>query len=211
VKRAIGSFSKIESYGVNSALPITTAGNLVIPTSAGVGLTLPLSSTVDYGSIIEFNGNGHGLVISRTGSDVINNGLAGALSSISLLEQDSVTLVAVFGGWSVIDGEGHQAVSSSFAYQHATNGFQKLPGGLVLQWGLAVTTLPTPVIVAFPIPFTSQCYQVTGSDQGAPTFNDCYLIGTSNITTTSFSVVSRATVSGATVSGTPVSWFAIGK
>lgn len=155
VQRALGSFAGIKTYGANTALTAADAGCLILPSGAGIGFSLPLSSSVPNGTKFYFNGNGHGCAITKTGSDVINNGINGAISSISLLEQDSGTLVSVNGGWGVIDGELHQGVSSSFANSLVTDGYQYLPGGRIEQWGQATVafnpgtgtttiTLPTP-------------------------------------------------------------------
>ncbi|QGH72498.1 MAG: tail fiber protein [Myoviridae sp. ctThM1] len=43
-----------------------------------------------------------------------------------------------------------------------TTGWQKLPGGLLLQWGRSNITA-SPTNIAFPTPFTSQCFVVTGT------------------------------------------------
>ncbi len=155
VQRALGSFAGVKTYGTNTALTAADAGCLILPAGAGIGFSLPLSSSFPTGTKFYFNGNGHGCAITKTGGDVINNGINGAISSISLLEQDSGTLVSVNGGWGVIDGELHQGVSSSFANSLVTDGYQYLPGGRIEQWGQATVafnsgtgtttiTLPTP-------------------------------------------------------------------
>lgn len=41
-----------------------------------------------------------------------------------------------------------------------TNGYVKLPGGLVLQWGIGTSTLDTPQNFSFPTPFPNACYGV---------------------------------------------------
>lgn len=153
VQRALGNFVGIRTYASNTALTSADAGYLILPAGAGLGFSLPLSSTVPNGTKLYFNGNGHGAAITKTGSDVINNGTDGAISAISLLEQDGVILVSVGGGWSVIDGELHQGVSSSFKRSLTANGYQTFPGGLILQWktaqavsGILTTTWP----IAFP-------------------------------------------------------------
>ena len=50
----------------------------------------------------------------------------------------------------------------------ATNGFQKLPGGIILQWGMGNLTTTTVETFDFPIPFPNDCFVVTGSDGVGP-------------------------------------------
>lgn len=47
-----------------------------------------------------------------------------------------------------------------------TNGFQKLPGGFIMQWGLAVTVNGV-IVVNYPIGFPTACLNVTASVQAA--------------------------------------------
>ncbi len=49
---------------------------------------------------------------------------------------------------------------ASFAKSHGAGGYQKLPGGLILQWGRAQTTLGWNTPVSFPITFPSTCLHV---------------------------------------------------
>jgi hypothetical protein len=43
------------------------------------------------------------------------------------------------------------------------NGFQKLPGGLILQWGTYTSTADTPEVFNFPTSFTTACLFVVGT------------------------------------------------
>lgn len=60
--------------------------------------------------------------------------------------------------------------SGSAALLNATDGYQKLPSGLIMQWGRAnaFVSSGTNKAITFPIPFTSSCYnvQVTAIDSG---------------------------------------------
>jgi hypothetical protein len=60
------------------------------------------------------------------------------------------------------------AGGSSFVSSFATNGYQKFPGGLILQWGTYTSDIsvpsgsaPSPVTVTFPITFPTQCLNVS--------------------------------------------------
>lgn len=61
----------------------------------------------------------------------------------------------------------------------ATSGYQKLPGGLILQWGYVASSNVT---VTFPVAFTTACYSVTtGTTSGV--YENPYV---NTVTTTSF-------------------------
>jgi hypothetical protein len=49
---------------------------------------------------------------------------------------------------------------AAFAKSLTTNGYQKLPGGLILQWGAITLSADSPTIFNFPTPFTTACFFV---------------------------------------------------
>lgn len=150
-----GSLLGINTYGVDTTLTLADVGFLVLPSAGSLTFTLPLSSGSNVGSVIQFNGNSFGVTLSKQGSDTILLGSTGAVPSASLLSYDSATLINNGSGWTVLDGEMHQAVSSSFANSLTTDGWGLLPGGRIEQWGALtielsagthknVVSLPTP-------------------------------------------------------------------
>lgn len=105
----------------------------------------------------------------------------------------------------VIDGTAGITFPNTGVFTNAlgsigANGYQKLPNGLIIQWGSASANT-TGVGVTFPIAFTTACYcvQANNTNQTNPPAPSC-----SSISTTGFT----ATVS----SGSPgFTWLAIGK
>lgn len=156
VQRALGSLSSSVSYAVNTNLTAADVGKIVVPASAGLAFGLPLVSGLPNGTQIRFNGNGHGCAISRQGSDVINNGTAGGISTISVLEYDAVEFTVVSGTWTVTGGNEQLNTSSQFQQSRTSNGYIKLPGGLILQWGTANFSVGG-TTNTFPIPFPNAC------------------------------------------------------
>ncbi len=57
-------------------------------------------------------------------------------------------------------------LASVFAKSLATNGYQKLPGGLIIQWGTPITTGTTSTF-SLPIAFPNGGFSITAVDQGA--------------------------------------------
>lgn len=95
---------------------------------------------------------------------------------------------------------------------HSANGYQKLPGGLIIQWGfvdLPVETVGQETIVTFPLEFPTSSYSITTSSAistNADNHNFAHIIGTPS--KTSF-VLKNQYVSGENVPIT-VRWMALG-
>jgi hypothetical protein len=69
-------------------------------------------------------------------------------------------------GVSSVDSETGAVTLSSltaFAKSLGANGYQKLPGGLIIQWGYAAIGGASNISVSFPIAFSSSCYCVVGT------------------------------------------------
>lgn len=85
------------------------------------------------------------------------------------------------------------------------NGFQKIPGGLILQWGTA-TGSGAGSVINFPIAFPTAAHAVTANCNGATASADVAEIST--VTSTSFTLGTVSSGSGA-ISGV-CKWIAIG-
>lgn len=190
---------------INAATSLTAAdaGQIqVCGATSPMTITLPLLSAVKDGTIFRFvNTNGFALTITRSGTDSMINGNIVVAPSIVLQGGDSVYLVACLGtsNWYVIGGSAALRFAGDFGATKAANGFQRLPSGLIIQWG-ASTSNTTGVAVTYPIAFPTGAFLVTATPQAttAPTS-----VGVSALTTTGFTLVAAA--------GTPqVNWIAIG-
>lgn len=105
-----------------------------------------------------------------------------------------------------------------FSWSTSANGYQRLPSGLILQWGS--TTLPNPgssssnLTVTFPIAFPNTAYYAGGSAlaQSNSTFGQWPSVNVQNLGTTSFRLVVDSTVSSIPINqDIPLRWFAIGR
>ncbi|MCE6962852.1 phage tail protein [Enterobacter sp. MW07] len=56
---------------------------------------------------------------------------------------------------------------SSFAALLSTTGYQRLPGGLVIQWGISPTITSSAVSIIYPIPFPTRRLAIIGSPVGS--------------------------------------------
>ena len=81
----------------------------------------------------------------------------------------------------------------------STNGWQRLPSGLIMQWGSVSSH--SSATITFPIPFTTACFSVVATGVDTPTVTR--IAAVSSITVNSFLLSLSATGSA--------NWIAIGK
>lgn len=97
---------------------------------------------------------------------------------------------------------------SSFTANRATTGWQKLPGGLIIQWGQASTNTSSLVAVAYPIPFPNNTFQVVGS---CIDVNNANIVAINSTDGVNFNLVAWVATAGSVLrTTTPVKWIAIG-
>jgi hypothetical protein len=90
---------------------------------------------------------------------------------------------------------------------YGSNGYQKMPGGLILQWGASTTPAGGTIAVAFPIIFPNALFQVYAADYSVSN-------GTTNIIGCDAGTVNGCNVytsdAAGTAQGSNFKWFAIG-
>lgn len=134
LRQAGFQISGIQTPAASTTLDASYAGGIAILAAAGT-YTLPLSTSMPNGATIKFFVSQTGAILARNGGDSINVNGTG-LASISLNVGDHLTLVnQTNGGWLAIDGSGQLPYSAKFAASLAATGYQKLPSGLIIQWG----------------------------------------------------------------------------
>lgn len=191
-----GTTGLTPSTGTSGA--VTLAGTLAIAnggtgaTSAAAARTALGAGTVSSVTVSAGTGMSGGGTVTGSGTITLTN--AGA-TSIKGQSSDSAQTGAV-----VLTN------LASFANSLGASGYQKLPGGLIIQWGTsgAITTTAA-VPVTFPITFPTACVNVQVSWQGTPTDN--YALWVTNKSTTGFSVYNTDGTPGA---GSTALWFAVG-
>lgn len=105
-------------------------------------------------------------------------------------------------------GAGQIPDMSSFSASRASTGWQKLPGGLIIQWGQAATNASSLVVVPYPIPFPNNVFQVVGS---CIDVNNANIVAINSTDGVNFNLVAWAASPGSvTRTTTPVKWIAIG-
>ncbi len=175
--------------------------------AANITLSVPLANTVRAGSRIEFMHTGnaaYSVTLQRQGADTINNpagktSVAMGFGDTIVIESDGVSQwFAVGGSLAMASGTTTGIFGASLA---ASSGYQKLPSGLIIQWGDITSASTTGASFTFPIAFTTQVYVQGGfvSSASAPTQ---YISASSTLTAITI-YASSGTVGGR--------WIAIGK
>ncbi len=161
--RALGSRSGIKEVSTATALGAEDAGKLVIFTAGSSPATLPELSSVVPGTEFEFFGAVAATnSVSRAGIDVIyvNNT---TVTSFSIGQGSSARVVARATGWALVGGTANLVNAQlEFGASLGASGYQKLPSGLIVQWGFLYLTwngsTSRVADVTFPIAFPNNCY-----------------------------------------------------
>ncbi|KVG89112.1 hypothetical protein WJ36_25800 [Burkholderia ubonensis] len=204
VQRALGNASSMKLVGAAVAMDVTYAGADVVlyGNSGPYTQVLPPVSTYPSGVGMRFyNASGFPVTIQTAGNDRFS-AFSGTVSSIVVGTGDSLVLSAYGpGNWEVMGGSAALPWSSLFGSSLATNGYQKLPSGLIIQWGVVSVPANTTYTYNFPIAYRATCYSLVGT-RGAPGSNASFNF--SPISVTQFQTQNYGT-------GTEVaSWIALG-
>jgi hypothetical protein len=184
---------------VNTTLTAADAGKLLGIGTNGVVITLPALSAVPQGAVFSFWGGDVGSgTVQRAGSDVIYPHEPTALTSVVIGNGDSLTLVAGPSGWYAIGGSCQLQYSSKFAASLAANGYQKLPGGLLMQWGTtSAVTAGSSLVVSFPLAFPNAALSIVGNAIAVADSGSTVSLGFKILSTSQFQVYDYGTLSAA--------------
>ena len=208
VPTGAGNFKGIYVASTTQTLPVSSAGTIIGITAGGITLTLPARSVLRNGStffIKNTSGSSASTVLPPSGDGFLAaNGVG--LYSISLGAGDEVC-ITVFGTAWVISGPAVAKYQAVFGSSLSTSGYQKLPSGLIIQWGGATSSATEDVTVTYPIAFTIGAYAllITPGTYGHGAFANS---ASNNATTFNFSTW---TAVNTRVGLTSNSWLAIGR
>ncbi|WP_323119979.1 gp53-like domain-containing protein [Burkholderia alba] len=188
VQRALGSFSafkiiadpapKLDGSAIGCLLYLNATQSVVC--------TLPPLGSVPVGSAISLNSGMQSLTTTLipAGKDVIYMfGQSGAMTPV-LSSGDSAIAVSSGDAWNIMSGSLQWGKSAAFGALLGANGYQKLPSGLILQWG-AVWSPGNGSAITFPIAFSNGGFrQVTGVIDATGMANAYYSWGISGISAT---------------------------
>lgn len=192
VQRALGNRAGEVYFSASGNIAAADAGKTVVLFGGNTfALTLPSLSSVPVGSeylIKSFNAAN--VTIQRNGTDTIYAGPSGALTSVVLKAHHCLRLISTNGAWSLATAsDASLPYSPMFASSIAGSGYQKLPSGLIVQWG----TIGTRDLVAgntyyqtFPIAFPSSILTIQMTTLHTGTFVQVYGVNTQGTTLSQF-------------------------
>jgi hypothetical protein len=175
-----------------SKLAATTTGNVLLsgstPSWGKVALTSAVSGALPVGN------GGTGATTLTDKAVLIGSGTS-TITSVSPGSDDNV-LMSDGTSWT----SAPISTISAFDKSHGTNGYQKFPGGLMIQWGSVTLGSGSGQSFNFPTEFPNNCFFVIGLENGADT--------TSNLPATTITKTGVSNINPAS-SGTYI-WLAIG-
>ena len=149
------------------------AGHIIYITTGGSVVTLPDATAWPVGKALIIQ-SAVPATVNRTGTQTIYCNGTGQ-TSLSFGNGDSVTLFAVpgFDGWIAVGNSAQLGASAAFNYSIAANGYQKLPTGLILQWGTDLVPVSAyPGFTGnFPVSFPNGGLSMVASHPGVPAFH----------------------------------------
>ncbi|KVK99929.1 gp53-like domain-containing protein [Burkholderia ubonensis] len=205
VQRALGNFNASSGTGSGIIAAAVTLTNDDVggfhyfngPTNQTA--TLPSEVGLPPGAAIAFQrGAQYSLTIGTNKANAIIDTTIGLASSITLATGEFVVLVWSGTYWQAF-GTYTQRVGQPFANSLTSSGYQKLPSGLIIQWGTGTTQSSGSVTLTFPVAFPTTCRSATANNWGG---------GTVYVGITSFSAASMVVNSGSV--GQNFTWIAIG-
>lgn len=188
VQRALGNMQASRTVAAGStSLALGDVGKTVSVTGTSAAtITLPQGAGIPDGSKLEFFvSNTSSVTILPYGADTIfvNSGL---VPNFLLYAGDSLTLEWIGITWIAVAGSAQLRYSTGrFGSSLTAAGYQKLPSGLIIQWGSATTNAAGAVTVSYPIAFPNAVVSLVASGTN------------SNVVTTAFINVNPISLSQA--------------
>lgn len=190
----------------NTTLTASQAGHWFESQASNLTITLPPLASFPSGMATYTFRAPLALTLKANGSEPIQSASGVAANTLSVASGECVTVVGNGSGgqWYVILGG---FGSASFSKSFGTSGYQKLPSGLIIQWGSGSTAADGSIAVTFPIAFPTACVGIHGTHAGSGMAAMIEVFGTrstTGVTTKTFND------SGQVSSGWSVFWLAIG-
>jgi len=158
-----GSYANVYQYTNQTAtLPASQIGMVIVSGGGGNNLTLPLATSVPSGAVYAIFGQGGVCNVYSQGSEHIGVGPNNTGTQVILTGSEYATFVADSGNWVVSNGTPMLPASGMFASSLTSNGYQKLPGGLILQWGSHYSNGTTGAVYqSYNFAFPNNCLNVS--------------------------------------------------
>ncbi|KVP51456.1 hypothetical protein WJ91_01265 [Burkholderia ubonensis] len=173
VQRALGNMqigTRIQS-AANAIFSASHAGGSYTLEVASTTYVLPSLASVKPGATFEFLATVNAATVAAAGADKMMTGSLVSSSTCMLNNGDTARFVSDGTYWVLVGGSAALRLSlGDFGNSLASNGYQKLPSGLIIQWGVVSVPANTTYTYNFPIAYRAVCYSLVGT-RGAPGSN----------------------------------------
>ncbi|WP_069236715.1 gp53-like domain-containing protein [Burkholderia ubonensis] len=175
VQRYAVQFNGSVTVSANTTLDVTYVGKLLVVYGAAAATTqtLPaLANMAEGATITVVNLSSYAVTLQRAGSS--ETFAVSGTSTMTLQPGDTITLVAKPSGnlWVQYSGSAQLQTAGSLSSWLAPNGYQKLPSGLIIQWGFAQTSnsgAPYSTTVTLPLAFPTNFFGALTTNVGGGT------------------------------------------
>ncbi|WP_375591706.1 hypothetical protein [Chitiniphilus eburneus] len=170
VQRAVGNYAGNLGLSASQTLTAAHAGRTV-NVSGTITLTLPASTSVSGGATYQINNAGVGVITVQAGAGdglyAVGNGTP---RQLTLGSGDSLTVAYVGGTSWYAWGVGQLSFTAMFASGVAAMAeYQRLPGGLIVQYGAASTLAANEIrTITLPTAYATAMRTVVLTGDGAP-------------------------------------------
>lgn len=161
VQRALGNMHGFVAVSSNTTLTAAQAGSYVTSNagSGAVSCSLPLISSVPAGTMFVVSHSSSSMTsfgLVTSGTDLlVFDGLSIDANPYAMSYDETVIVISTGVVWKVVASNAAKFLNlgGAFGSSLAANGYQKLPSGLIIQWGAFTTSSSATTNVAFPIAF----------------------------------------------------------
>lgn len=203
VQRALGSHQSNLWCGSNTTLTAADMGKAIIIGTANI--TLPPIASVTRGASVKLMVTGAGGVLSVSGGAnlIVGGTMNNIVASWALTDGDEAVCVSDGSSW-LMFGTASLKNNAKFGSSLAINGYQKLPSGLIIQWGMDYGTYTAGVArtITMPLAFPNAMRSLALT---APNTNMNTILTCSWRSTSQFDITASTAVSGY-----GISWTAMG-
>lgn len=203
VQSKLGNFSAYGTITGATTLTAAQSGSAFELVNSGYTVTLPAPTTANLNFTMYVASASATVTIATPSGNIINAGISS--SSISVTTSTALELLSDGTNWIVLSGAG--------AAQLAANGYQKLPSGLLLQWGSGATVSGT-VGVVFPVAFTTTVYSITQNVTNASSTGGWAVMESTSPSLTGYTAYTQAfgaSFNTPAAGNVAFNWIAIGK
>lgn len=205
VQRQAGNFAGYSALSGTQTLAASVAGFYMVNTTTGTASwTLP-NATINAGYCLAIENAGTGVLTLTSGGGVFSGPFGSGTTTLTIAVGATVEIVADGAKWHCYAGSGGAASLTS-------SGYQKLPSGLIIQWGVTGTfSAEGGQSVTFPIAFPNAIFAASATpDLPAASSSQDAIAQVYAKSTTGMGIYMQYPSGGSTTWGMTADWFAIG-